>query len=46
MSFMTDLIVLNSVQSGHYASCQIVFIAHTHVLEFLYYGKSYTDVWP
>jgi len=30
MSFITELIVLNSVQSSHYASYHLKFVPHTH----------------
>jgi hypothetical protein len=44
MSFITELIVLNSVHSSYYASYQLMFVSH--MLDFLYYCKCYTYVWP
>jgi hypothetical protein len=35
MSFITELIVLNSVQSSHYASYQLMFVPHTNMLDLL-----------
>jgi hypothetical protein len=35
MNFVTELIVLNSVQSNHYASYQLMFVPHTNMLDLL-----------
>jgi len=35
MNFITELIILNSVQSSHCASYQLMFVPHTNMLDLL-----------